>query len=257
MLGHGSGFDSPGFREIRRVTPQLGEAFRKLLREPGLSLVELYLQRPRARGALPARRAADRAGTSGSRSGGCGTTKVVARVIGDEVVGTQGTPVELLGGLIKQQLYPELWGARNELTATFDRGGLMAFEELKQKQGVMWGSGAVPERHRHDRGHSRGGRRAAGPTGRRALARSRLRHRRGRGARRPRGRAGDRRGPRSGADRHRPRARRRPGSRDRLPRRRLRAARRAQRWELRHRLLDLRDHVRAGSRGEREASSAA
>ena len=42
--------------------------------------------------------------------------KVVARVIGDEVVGTQGTPVELLGGLIKQQIYPELWAARNELT---------------------------------------------------------------------------------------------------------------------------------------------
>jgi len=41
---------------------------------------------------------------------------VVARVIGDEVVGTQGTPVELLGGLIKQRFYPELWRARNRLT---------------------------------------------------------------------------------------------------------------------------------------------
>jgi tryptophan 2,3-dioxygenase len=38
-------------------------------------------------------------------------------VIGDEVVGTQGTPVELLGGLIKQKIYPELWNARNRLTA--------------------------------------------------------------------------------------------------------------------------------------------
>ena len=27
VLGHGSGFDSPGFREVRRVTPPLGEAF--------------------------------------------------------------------------------------------------------------------------------------------------------------------------------------------------------------------------------------
>ncbi|HET7760479.1 MAG TPA: hypothetical protein VFK62_11190, partial [Gaiellaceae bacterium] len=41
---------------------------------------------------------------------------VVARVIGDSVVGTQGTPVELLGGLIKQRFYPELWHARNRLT---------------------------------------------------------------------------------------------------------------------------------------------
>ena len=43
--------------------------------------------------------------------------KVVARVIGDRVVGTQGTPVEVLGRLIHQVFFPELWGVRNELTA--------------------------------------------------------------------------------------------------------------------------------------------
>jgi tryptophan 2,3-dioxygenase len=42
--------------------------------------------------------------------------KVVARIIGDAVVGTQGTPVELLGSLIKQRFFPELWDARNRLT---------------------------------------------------------------------------------------------------------------------------------------------
>jgi len=42
--------------------------------------------------------------------------KVVSRIIGDEVIGTQGTPVELLGGLIKQKFFPELWDARNKLT---------------------------------------------------------------------------------------------------------------------------------------------
>ena len=30
ILGHGSGFDSPGFRNIRRVSPSLGEAFNAL-----------------------------------------------------------------------------------------------------------------------------------------------------------------------------------------------------------------------------------
>src|SRR5712691_10599972 len=44
VLGHGSGFDSPGFRAIRRVTPQLGQAFTRLLRERGLTVVELYRQ---------------------------------------------------------------------------------------------------------------------------------------------------------------------------------------------------------------------
>jgi tryptophan 2,3-dioxygenase len=42
--------------------------------------------------------------------------KVVERIIGGEVVGTQGTPVELLGRLIHKQLYPEFWSVRNELT---------------------------------------------------------------------------------------------------------------------------------------------
>ena len=42
--------------------------------------------------------------------------KVVARVIGDGVVGTQGTPVEVLGKLVRQVFYPELWEVRNELT---------------------------------------------------------------------------------------------------------------------------------------------
>src|SRR5436190_20221633 len=44
VLGHGSGFDSPGFREVRRVTPPLGEAFEAALAGAGLDLVEVYVQ---------------------------------------------------------------------------------------------------------------------------------------------------------------------------------------------------------------------
>src|SRR5262249_31693348 len=44
VLGHGSGFDSPGSREIRRVPPPLGQAFQARLREAGLNVVELYRQ---------------------------------------------------------------------------------------------------------------------------------------------------------------------------------------------------------------------
>ncbi len=42
--------------------------------------------------------------------------KMVGRVIGEDVVGTQGTPVELLAGLIKHKMYPELWTVRTQLT---------------------------------------------------------------------------------------------------------------------------------------------
>jgi tryptophan 2,3-dioxygenase len=115
VLGHGSGFDSPGFNNIRRVSPPLGEAFNKLRRDAGLSLVELYQQGREHEQLYQLAELLiewdERVSVWRYRH-----YKVVARVIGDEMVGTQGTPVELLGGLIKHELYPELWDARNELT---------------------------------------------------------------------------------------------------------------------------------------------
>ena len=116
VLGHGSGFDSPGFRNIRRVSPSLGDAFHTLRRDAGLSLVDVYVGgREHEELYLLAELLIEwdeRVAVWRFRH-----YKVVARVIGDEVVGTQGTPVELLGGLIKHKLYPELWQVRNELTA--------------------------------------------------------------------------------------------------------------------------------------------
>ena len=42
VLGHGSGFDSPGFRELRRVANLLRDAFTSARERAGLSLVEVY-----------------------------------------------------------------------------------------------------------------------------------------------------------------------------------------------------------------------
>ena len=115
-LGHGSGFDSPGFREIRRATPALGQAFSRLLRDRGLGVVELYVQGREHEELYQLAECLiewdERLTLWRMRH-----YKVVSRIIGDEVVGTQGTPVELLGGLIKQRFFPELWDARNRLTA--------------------------------------------------------------------------------------------------------------------------------------------
>lgn len=115
VLGHGSGFDSPGFRELRRVAPALGQAFHKLRREAGLSIVDVYRL---GREHEDLYQLAEQVIELDERIivWRMRHYKVVARVIGDEVLGTQGTPVELLGGLIKQKLFPELWQARNELT---------------------------------------------------------------------------------------------------------------------------------------------
>ena len=116
VLGHGSGFDSPGFRAVRRVSPSLADAFHALRRDADLTVTDLYV---RGREHEDLYQLAElliewdeRVSLWRFRH-----YKVVARVIGDEVVGTQGTPVELLSGLIKNKLYPELWQARNELTA--------------------------------------------------------------------------------------------------------------------------------------------
>ena len=115
VLGHGSGFDSPGFREIRRVTPPLGQALSARLREAGLTVVELYRHGREHEGLY---RLAESLIAWDERISLWRMRHylVVARVIGDQVVGTQGTPVELLGSLIKQRFYPELWQARNRLT---------------------------------------------------------------------------------------------------------------------------------------------
>jgi tryptophan 2,3-dioxygenase len=116
ILGHGSGFDSPGFRNIRRVSPALGEAFNALRHEQDLSLVDLYVRGREFEELYQLAESLiewdERVSVWRFRH-----YKVVARVIGDEVVGTQGTPVELLGGLIKNKLYPELWQVRNDLTS--------------------------------------------------------------------------------------------------------------------------------------------
>jgi tryptophan 2,3-dioxygenase len=116
VLGHGSGFDSPGFRAVRRVSPGLGEAFHALRREAGLSIVELYVRGREFEDLYQLGEALtewdERVTVWRFRH-----YKVVSRIIGDSVVGTQGTPVELLGNLIKKSLYPELWRARNEITA--------------------------------------------------------------------------------------------------------------------------------------------
>ena len=115
VLGHGSGFDSPGFREIRRVSPPLLDAFDAVRRERGLSLVEVYTLGREHEDLYQLAELLtewdERVGVWRFRH-----FKVVARVIGEDVVGTQGTPVELLAGLIKNKMYPELWRVRTELT---------------------------------------------------------------------------------------------------------------------------------------------
>jgi tryptophan 2,3-dioxygenase len=116
VLGHGSGFDSPGFRELRRVLPRLGEAFHAAREEAGRSLVEVYVE-GREHELLYQLAEALIELDEWVQAWRVRHYRVVARIIGERVIGTQGTPVEVLGRLIHKVFFPELWAVRDELTA--------------------------------------------------------------------------------------------------------------------------------------------
>ncbi len=115
VLGHGSGFDSPGFRELRRIMPPLGDAFHAARERAGLSLADVYV---RGREFEELYNLAEQLIEFDERVivWRVRHLKVVQRVIGAGVVGTQGTPVEVMGQLIHKSAYPELWNVRNDLT---------------------------------------------------------------------------------------------------------------------------------------------
>jgi tryptophan 2,3-dioxygenase len=121
VLGHGSGFDSPGFRAVAAATRHAGRAFTAQVEAAGLGLVELY-QRGREFEALYQVAEAltdwdERVWIWRFRH-----YATVARHLGEDTKGTQGTPVAVLGKLIAQRQLPELWHARATLVERFDAG---------------------------------------------------------------------------------------------------------------------------------------
>jgi tryptophan 2,3-dioxygenase len=113
-LGQGSGFDSPGFRELQRVGRDVGASFLAHLRECDLSPLDLY-SAPGTH--ADAYRVAELLVDWDQRIGlwRVRHLKVVERVVGTDAVGTQGTPIALLRELTAQRSFPELWAARNDL----------------------------------------------------------------------------------------------------------------------------------------------
>jgi tryptophan 2,3-dioxygenase len=115
QLGHGSGFDSPGFRAIHDISPKLSQAFMALLERQGLSLREIYRDREKYADVFEL---AERFVDWDQRLVFWRTMhlKLVERVIGGHVIGTQGTPVEVLGRRLDVRYFQALWDIRNGLT---------------------------------------------------------------------------------------------------------------------------------------------
>ena len=114
-LGHGAGFDSPGFRHVHHAAPALGEAFAALLARRGFAMIDIYNAGYEHEDLY---QLAEQLLTWDERVilWRFHHLKVVERIIGGNVIGTQGTPVEVLGRRIDVRFFPELWTVRDEIT---------------------------------------------------------------------------------------------------------------------------------------------
>jgi tryptophan 2,3-dioxygenase len=118
-LGHGSGFDSPGFRSLARVIPALGTAFDGAVERTGEPLTEVYRRRDEF---LELHQLAELLTDLDERLRlwRFRHYSVVARAIGEESIGIQGTPVQVLGKLVAQRQLPKLWEVRDRLVELFE-----------------------------------------------------------------------------------------------------------------------------------------
>lgn len=115
-LGHGSGLDSPGFLALLHIGPPLGRAFDEQLRRAGISVDEMYSRHQKFFGLHDV---AEHLLDFDERVQifRFHHLKLAQRIIGGGVVGTMGTPVEVLHQRQEHVFYKELWDARNAITA--------------------------------------------------------------------------------------------------------------------------------------------
>jgi tryptophan 2,3-dioxygenase len=115
-LGHGSGLDSPGFLSLLHIGPRLGEAFNAQLQKANISLDDLYRRHEQFFGLHDV---AEHMLDFDERVHlfRFHHLKLAQRIIGGGVVGTMGTPVEVLHQRMEHLFYKDLWNVRNQITA--------------------------------------------------------------------------------------------------------------------------------------------
>ncbi|HET9741846.1 MAG TPA: tryptophan 2,3-dioxygenase family protein [Terriglobales bacterium] len=115
-LGHGSGLDSPGFLSLLHLAPRLGQAFFDQLDATGIGLRDLYRRHAEF---LALHEVAEQLLDFDERVQlfRFHHMKLAHRIIGGDVLGTTGRPVDILRQRQEHVLYKELWEVRNEITA--------------------------------------------------------------------------------------------------------------------------------------------
>jgi tryptophan 2,3-dioxygenase len=115
-LGHGSGLDSPGFLSLLHIGPRLGVVFHEQLQKANLSVDDIYRRHEEFFGLHDV---AERLLDFDERVHvfRFHHLKLAQRIIGGGVVGTMGTPVEVLHQRMEHLFYKDLWDVRNSITA--------------------------------------------------------------------------------------------------------------------------------------------
>jgi tryptophan 2,3-dioxygenase len=136
VLGHGSGFESPGWRNVQRTSEDIGKAFDALLASRQVDLLALYRGSPDD----PLYRLAEALVDWDERVAlwRAQHYKVATRIIGHEVVGTKGTPVDVLTRLLRHKFFPDLWRVRTELTES----GPLTATDARNGDGALIGASA-------------------------------------------------------------------------------------------------------------------
>ena len=114
-LGHGSGLDSPGFLSLLHIAPRIGDAFQEQLADKGLTADDIYRRHEEFFGLHDV---AERMLDFDERMQlfRFHHLKLAQRIIGGGVLGTMGTPVEVLQQRMQHVAYKELWDLRNQIT---------------------------------------------------------------------------------------------------------------------------------------------
>jgi len=114
VLGNGAGFDSPGFRRLHELAPHLWAAFRALVESRGATLLDLYVHRtarPELHDLAEQLVEWDAQMMRWRLSHLC----LVERMLGEQAVGTQRTPVAVLRKRVALKYFGALWDVRAQL----------------------------------------------------------------------------------------------------------------------------------------------
>jgi tryptophan 2,3-dioxygenase len=114
-LGHGSGLQSPGFLSMLHIAPQLGEAFFARVKEAGITLEELYRRNAEFFGLHDVAESLVDFDQK-IQSFRFHHLKLAQRIIGGNVIGTGGNPVDILRQRQEHSFFKELWDVRNQIT---------------------------------------------------------------------------------------------------------------------------------------------